>query len=265
VEQEQLQIHISTLFAHYGPQNWWPGKSQLEVVVGAVLVQNTAWKNVEHALRNLSRAKALSLSGLRALTTLELERLIRPAGFFRQKAATLERIVGFLDTRHRGSVGRLLSQRTDVARAQLLSIRGIGPETADSILLYAGGHPIFVVDAYTRRIFGRHALARDVNRLPYDRLRTEIEIAARSIPKLVPAGEIAPAHPDSVMSRRRAEDLAERYKELHAMIVRVGSVYCRRAPDCHQCPLRDLVPRPPLGSSSNPTFWIGPVGTDRIE
>jgi endonuclease III related protein len=157
VNQEQmLRDYYHALYAAWGAQHWWPGETQLEVIVGAYLTQNTAWINVERALANLRGAGVLSLEGIRRIRLSRLERLIRPSGYFRQKAARIKTFVAFLDREYGGSLEALFSQPTAIRREQLLSLKGVGPETADSILLYAGNHPVFVVDAYTRRMLDRH-------------------------------------------------------------------------------------------------------------
>jgi endonuclease-3 related protein len=153
-----VRHHYDALIEAWGPQDWWPARSRLEVIAGAILTQNTAWSNVERALRNLRRVGALSVDGIRATPLRKLEQLIRPAGYFRQKARRLKNFVRYLDAHYRGSLTRMFARPTEELRAELLALNGVGPETADSILLYAGGHPVFVVDAYTRRIFARHGL-----------------------------------------------------------------------------------------------------------
>src|SRR5690606_22113237 len=140
----------------YGPQGWWPGDSKMEIVVGAVLVQNTSWKNVEHALRNFRLRQLFDVTQLHALDHSELERLIQPAGFYRVKARRLRNLLDFLVASHQGSLDSLFSLPVAEARRQLLGVNGVGPETTDSILLYAGGLPLFVVDAYSRRLLVRH-------------------------------------------------------------------------------------------------------------
>ena len=157
-KQRQIRTHYHALFLTWGPQNWWPAESRFEMIVGAYLTQNTAWTNVEKALGNLRAARLLSAQGIRRAPVAELERLIRPAGYFRQKARRLKIFVAFLDRQYGGSLAKLLSRPTNQLREELLSLHGIGPETADSILLYAGNHPVFVVDAYTRRILARHEI-----------------------------------------------------------------------------------------------------------
>ena len=146
------------LLRRYGPQNWWPARSRFEVIVGAYLTQNTNWSNVEKAMANLRRARLLSVSAMRKAPIAELEALVRPSGYFRQKARNLKTFIAFLDQQYSGSLARMFSQPTEKLRAELLALNGVGPETADSILLYAGNHPVFVVDAYTRRVLERHGI-----------------------------------------------------------------------------------------------------------
>ena len=148
--ETQIRTYYRTLFQAWGPQHWWPAHSRFEVIVGAYLTQNTACTNVEKALANLRAAGLLSAKGIRRAPLTELERLIRPAGYFRQKAKRLKLFVAYLDRQYRGSLARLFARPTAELREELLNLHGVGPETADSILLYAGNHPVFVVDAYTR-------------------------------------------------------------------------------------------------------------------
>ena len=153
-----LRAFYRTLLRAWGPQNWWPAQMRFEVIVGAFLTQNTAWGNVERALANLRRARCLSAAGIRRAPLSRLERLVRPAGYFRQKARRLKGFVTWLDANYGGSLERMLARPTDELRAELLELDGVGPETADSILLYAGGHAVFVVDTYTRRVLDRHRI-----------------------------------------------------------------------------------------------------------
>src|SRR5215467_5184905 len=155
---EQIRDYYSVLFEAWGPQHWWPGQSRFEVIVGAYLTQNTSWTNVEKAIRSLRRAGVLSVDGIRRTPRARLEKLIRSAGYFRQKTERLKAFVRFLDEGHRGSLARMFAQPTARLREELLALKGVGPETADSILLYAGNHAVFVVDAYTRRILERHGI-----------------------------------------------------------------------------------------------------------
>src|SRR5450631_3923154 len=154
----EIQRYYEALYRAWGAQHWWPAETHFEVIVGAYLTQNTAWTNVELALANLRAARILSVAGIREAKLARLERLIRPSGYFRQKAARLKTFVRFLDDKYGGSLDQLFAQTTDKLREELLSLNGVGPETADSILLYAGNHPVFVVDAYTRRILNRHGI-----------------------------------------------------------------------------------------------------------
>ncbi|HEV2731351.1 MAG TPA: hypothetical protein VGV15_15075, partial [Terriglobales bacterium] len=156
--EENIRSFFSTLYEAWGRQHWWPARSRFEVIAGAYLTQNTAWTNVERALDNLRKTRVLTLRGIRLTPRRRLEKLIRSAGYFRQKAQRLKTFVRFLDDRHGGSLSRMFAQPTEKLREELLALNGIGPETADSILLYAGNHPVFVVDAYTRRILERHDL-----------------------------------------------------------------------------------------------------------
>jgi endonuclease-3 related protein len=148
--EHQIQAYYRALLQVWAPQHWWPAQSRFEVIVGAYLTQNTAWTNVEKALANLRAERLLSVRAIRRASLPKLERLIRPAGYFRQKAKRLKLFVTFLDDRYEGSLARLFARPTEKLREELLNLDGIGPETADSILLYAGNHPVFVVDAYTK-------------------------------------------------------------------------------------------------------------------
>jgi endonuclease III related protein len=155
---EALRQFYRALYQAWGPQHWWPGETRFEVIAGAHLTQNTAWTNVERALANLRKAGVLTVEGIRGIRIARLERLIRPSGYFRQKARRLKTFVAFLDRQYGGSLEALFAEPTAKLREELLSLNGIGPETADSILLYAGNHAVFVVDAYTRRVLERHAI-----------------------------------------------------------------------------------------------------------
>jgi endonuclease-3 related protein len=158
---ETIRAYYDTLFSAWGRQHWWPARSRFEMIVGAFLTQNTAWINVEKALANLRRARLLTIGGIRNSPQAELEQLVRPSGYFRQKAQRLKAFVEFLDERYGGSLTRMFARPTAELRRELLALNGVGPETADSILLYAGNHPVFVVDAYTRRILERHEIVAD--------------------------------------------------------------------------------------------------------
>jgi endonuclease-3 related protein len=251
-KQEHIRSYYRTLFRAWGPQNWWPARSRFEVIVGAYLTQNTAWTNVEKALANLRAARLLSVSGIRGVQLAELESLIRPAGYFRQKAKRLKLFVAFLDQRYGGSLTRLFSRPTAELRDELLTLNGIGPETADSILLYAGNHPVFVVDAYTRRILDRHEILsatadyEEVRELFENALtplaETAVEPGDDSIPEL-PAGLGGAAHKPSAVSTTQRPALAQIYNEMHGLIVGVGKSYCRKSQaQCDGCPLQKFLP-----------------------
>src|SRR5271166_2540561 len=143
----------------WGRQHWWPAETPFEVIVGAILNQNTSWTNVGRALASLRSAGRLSVEGIREVSLPKLEKLIRSSGYFRQKARRLKNFVAFLDARYAASLERMFATPTEELRLELLALNGVGPETADSILLYAGNHAVFVVDAYTRRILERHEAA----------------------------------------------------------------------------------------------------------
>lgn len=233
-----------TLEAAMGPQHWWPADSAFEVVLGAYLTQNTAWTNVERAMQNLRAAGALSLEGIRRTPLPELEQLIRPAGYFRQKAARVKRFVEHLDANHGGSLEALFATPLPELRDELLRLPGIGPETADSILLYAGAREVFVVDAYTRRIFERHALAGPAT--AYDEIRTAVEqaLTAEDEPSTSAATLPILTHQPSTASRMSRSELARRYNEFHALIVQTAKHFCVKTdPRCEGCPLRPLLPR----------------------
>lgn len=244
-EHDALLAYYRLLLSHYGSQNWWPAQSRFEVIVGAYLTQNTNWTNVEKAIANLRRARALSLAAMRDLKLSTLQQLIRPSGYFRQKAIRLKTFIRYLDTHYSGSLDRMFSQPTAQLREELLALNGVGPETADSILLYAGNQPVFVVDAYTRRILERHGII--TRKTGYEEIRALIEQTVTSAaPELlaVPQPGADPRHPASRMSRMPREQLAQHYNELHALIVRVGNSYCRSAPQCEGCPLKVFLPQP---------------------
>jgi len=252
-KKSQIRTYYGALFRAWGPQNWWPARSRFEVIVGAYLTQNTAWTNVEKALANLRAAHRLSATGIREVPLAELQRLIRPAGYFRQKAERLKTFVEFLDRRYRGSLTRLFSRPTAELREELLQLNGVGPETADSILLYAGNHPAFVVDAYTRRILARHAILpeeavyEDVRELFEDSLTPLADAAPDSDePSTLALALDFPSapHPPSRMSASKRTALTQVYNEMHGLIVGVGKNYCRKSqPHCDGCPLQNFLPR----------------------
>lgn len=197
----------------WGPQHWWPGESVLEIMVGAVLTQNTAWRNVERAIANLKAAGALSLDVMLALPVDELAALIRPAGYFNVKARRLRALLEWV--RDAGGVEALSGWPDDALRVGLLDVHGVGPETADDILLYAFGRPVFVIDAYTRRILGRLGLIDPT--MGYEHLRVAIEAEL---------GADVPL-----------------FNQYHALLVAHGKEVCRPRPRCERCVLADDCPR----------------------
>jgi endonuclease III related protein len=216
-----LPQYFEALFQAHGEQHWWPGRTPFEVIVGAILVQNTTWVNVESAIANLRRARLLTPSAMEKVTQPKLARLIRSSGYFRQKARKLKEFMKFLRKEHRSSLAAMFRTPTAKLREQLLGVHGIGPETADSILLYAGNHPVFVVDAYTRRILQRHGLA--AGKESYEAIRGLFEQSLPNDPQL--------------------------FNEYHALLVHTGKHYCRtRAPICSQCALRPFLPHPVEGA-----------------
>jgi len=239
----EITGYYRALLSRFGPQNWWPAQSRFEVILGAYLTQNTNWANVEKAMANLRRARALSLAAIRDLPLSRLQTLVRPSGYFRQKAKNLKTFIAFLDKNYSGSLDRMFAQPTEKLRAELLELNGVGPETADSILLYAGNHPVFVVDAYTRRLLERHGLAGP--KTSYEEIRQLIEKtlgSAEAGALLVAQAGVDPRHPVSRMSRAARTELAQHYNELHALIVRIGNQYCRATPNCEGCPLKIFLP-----------------------
>ena len=214
VVRSELISYFHALFAAHGPQFWWPGRTRFEVIVGAILTQNTSWTNVERAIANLRRERLLSPAAMERISEQRLASLIRSSGYFRQKARKLKAFLHFLRTKYQGSLTRLFATPTSALREELLAVHGIGPETADSILLYAGNHPVFVVDAYTRRILERHHLAHSRE---YEEIRRLFESSLPADPNL--------------------------FNEYHALIVHTGKHFCRkREPDCDHCPLRPFLP-----------------------
>ncbi len=243
-EQQIRQIY-ETLSREWGPQHWWPAQSRFEVIVGAFLTQNTSWSNVELAMRKLRAARVLSVAGIRGIKLEDLEKLVRSSGYFRQKAQRLKSFVSFLDRNYGGSLTLLFSQPTAKLREELLALNGIGPETADSILLYGGQHPVFVVDAYTRRLAARHNIAPETAK--YQDLQTTFESALRVVPPRAERGTFLPegaSHPPSPMSVAQRCSTAQVFNDMHGFMVGIGKNYCRKTrPDCEHCPLASLLPK----------------------
>ena len=227
--RERLRWCYETLLAAYGPQGWWPGDGPFEVMVGAILTQNTAWRNVERALENLKAAGVLSPAGLRDLPRADLEPLLRPAGYYRLKAGRLQALVAYLWREHAGDPAALAHGDLAALRPALLAVPGVGPETADSILLYAANRPTFVVDAYTRRLLARLGwVAADALGAPPPRAGTPSRCFWETVPyEQVQAFFLAHLPLD-----------AELFSEYHALIVRHARERCRkRDPRCAGCAL----------------------------
>jgi endonuclease-3 related protein len=210
-QQKLLEIY-NRLYQHYGPQHWWPGESPFEIIVGAILTQNTNWTNVEKAISNLKKGGHLTPSGLHELPQDRLAQLIRPAGYFNIKAQRLKCFLDWLFEEYDGLLESLERLPPSTLREKLLAVKGIGPETADSICLYAFKKPIFVIDAYTARIFGRH-------------------------------GMIEPGSGYADIQEMFHEGLdkdASLFNEFHALIVQTGKNHCKPKPICNGCPLETL-------------------------
>ncbi len=208
------------LVAEYGPQQWWPARSAFEVVIGAYLTQNTSWRAVECSILNLVAHESLSVQGIRTLPEEELRRLIRPSGYMVRKAAALKAFVAWLDRDYGGSLEALAAAPPGEVRNQLLALPGVGPETADAILLYALGQPAMVVDEYLRRIVTRHHLLRE--KAKYAEIQTLAVEALNDNPP---------------------QTLAQHYNEFHALVVMVGKTHCGPKPRCEGCPLERFLPK----------------------
>ena len=218
---EQLQEIYERLHGHFGAQDWWPGDSPFEIMVGAILTQNTNWKNVERAIDNLKRADVLSLTAMSDLPRDLLAEYIRPAGYYNIKASRLQNFFTLINVHWDGDLDFLLSQPRDTLREQLLSVKGIGPETADSMVLYAAGQPIFVIDAYTHRILTRHEII----------------------------DESFDYHAIQELFMDNLEEDTRLFNEYHALIVQVGKDFCKKSkPACADCPLAGF----------NGIFTVGP-------
>ncbi len=214
-EARELYNIYQRLLEAFGPQHWWPAETPLEIIIGAVLTQNTAWTNVEKAIANLKKAHLLNLNRLNTVSTKTLKRLIRPAGYYRVKTKRLRAVINFIVTK--GGIAKLKKVSTPTLRNELLQCYGIGPETADSILLYAFHRPVFVIDTYTRRILTRYGLINGNEH--YEELRKWIETNLLSLSSSNP-------HPIICL-----------YNEFHALLVRLAKTHCRVKPLCNSCPL----------------------------
>ena len=217
--EQKLRDMYAALLEAYGSRKWWPAETAFEVVIGAFLTQATAWRSVERSIANLRAAGVLSVDGIREIGEERLRELIRPSGFVQRKAASILAFVRFLDERYRGSLQQVADAPTAELRTQLLSLPGVGPETADAILLYALGHPVFVVDEYLRRVVTRHEL------LPANARYADLQDLG-----------------DATIASPTREETARHGNELHALIVEVGKRHCGTTPRCEGCPLRPFLP-----------------------
>jgi len=207
-----LKKVFDRLLESYGPQHWWPGETPFEVIVGAVLTQNTNWANVEKAIINLKREALLTPRQLNDIDETRLAELIRPSGYFNIKAGRLKSFISFLFENFDGDLSRMFALEQGLLRHRLLEVKGIGPETADSILLYAGNYPVFVVDAYTKRIFSRLGILTKEHTY----------------------------HQVQEFFMERLESDRQLFNEYHALIVRHAKDYCRTKPLCDGCPLVEV-------------------------
>jgi endonuclease-3 related protein len=210
----KLMAVYKRLFKAFGPQHWWPGDTPFEVAVGAILTQNTNWGNVEKAIKNLKVARALTAKKINVMHVSRLAALIRPAGYFNVKTKRLKAFIEFFMDNYNGRMTKMKREEGHALREKLLGINGIGPETADSILLYALDKPIFVIDAYTKRVLSRH------NIMDHDRSYEEFQ---------------------RLFHFSLKKDL-ELFNEYHALFVALGKTYCKPRPLCERCPLNNLLP-----------------------
>jgi len=209
---EKLALMYKKLYVSFGPQHWWPGETPFEVAVGAILTQNTNWSNVEKAIANLKKDKGLNLRALHDMSHDRLASLLRPAGYFNIKAKRLKNFISFLITEYQGSMSRMAKEDLRSIRKKLLAVNGIGPETADSIILYALEKPVFVIDAYTKRVLSRHnILEHDAS---YDAFQSLFHSKLRENIRL--------------------------FNEYHALFVRLAKENCRTKPLCRGCPLEGM-------------------------
>ncbi len=223
-KRDTLLAYFSAMYGHFGGQRWWPGESPLEVMIGAVLTQNTAWSNVQKAIASLQAHQLLDASRLHAARPAGIAPRIRAAGYFNVKARRLWNLIDWFGTHYQATYERLNRAPTSRLRRELLAVSGIGPETADSILLYALHRPVFVIDAYTRRMLVRHRLCRpEAN---YDELQR-------------------------FMTRNLPAD-TQLFNEYHAQIVMTGKHYGKPTARCETCPLRKFLPATPPGNTSVP-------------
>ncbi|MGA3284412.1 MAG: endonuclease III domain-containing protein [Verrucomicrobiota bacterium] len=235
--KNDLRRAYELMRARFGHQHWWPGETPFEVCVGAILTQNTAWSNVERAIANLKAARVLEPGRLFALPEPKLAELIRPAGYFNVKARRLRAFLRMLVETFGGDLNRLFAGETSIVRERLLAIHGVGPETADSLLLYAGGHHSFVIDAYTKRIFQRHGWSSGVKGKMQKAKKSRTRTDGFTYDELKALCE-------SALDQKPGTARLDYWQDYHAQLVMTGKHFCRtRAPRCDECPLKPLLPR----------------------
>lgn len=208
----RLEEIYQRLFKQFGPQFWWPGDTPFEIIVGAILTQNTNWGNVEQAIRNLKKARVLSPSDLNTISVKKLAALIKPSGYFNVKAKRLKNFITFLFQEYDGRLNQMAKEPLPFLRGKILSVNGIGPETADSILLYAFGKQVFVIDAYTQRVLYRHYILN--HKSDYHAVQ-------------------------NIFMEHLKKD-TQMFNEYHALFVRLGKEFCRPKPRCEPCPLNSM-------------------------
>lgn len=224
---KRLHAMYAALYAAYGPQHWWPAETRFEMVLGAYLTQATSWRSVERSLDNLRTAGVLHIDGIRNTPEAALRELLRPSGFVQRKAASIRAFVQFLDEQYDGSLDRMRQQAPSTLRSQLLSLPGVGPETADAILLYAMDHPAIVVDEYLRRVFARHGLPSQ--QLPHPPGARALDEKLRALA-------------NAMLGQRVHGTVVDDAKEFHALIVEVGKRHCGSTAQCRGCPLEKFLP-----------------------
>jgi endonuclease-3 related protein len=235
--ERDLRRAYELMRAQFGHLHWWPGETPFEVCVGAILTQNSAWTNVERAIAHLRAARVLEPKKLFALPEKKLAEMIRPTGYFNVKARRLRSFLHVLVEDFGGELKRLFAGEISVVRARLLAIHGIGPETADSMLLYAGGHHSFVIDAYTKRIFHRHQWIAQAKGKGKKERTTGVESGNFSYDELKSLCELG-------LDQKTGAARLDYWQDYHAQLVMVGKHFCRtRASHCEQCPLKPLLPK----------------------
>lgn len=210
--RKRLKLIYRRLYDYFGPQHWWPAKSRFEVVVGAILTQNTSWVNVTKAIKNIKQKNLLEAEKLYKLPQAELAGLIRPAGYYNVKSGRLKEFLRFFFDNYKLNLTRMSASDAGQLRKELLAVKGIGPETADSILLYALTKPVFVVDAYTKRVLLRHGIIKE----DFDYHRVQ----------------------DLFMENLRAD--VKMFNEYHALLVKLAKDFClKNKPKCESCPIKN--------------------------